>query len=500
MRTTDDISSDIKTCDQRSARLMKDYSALVGKGDKSPGTTERLENLETGMHRCDSERAELDAEFREAQTHEIRAGLDSGKYATEAGADLGSRGPTLTKSRGRVSDPWVRDVGNLDPVELRDFAISALARCEERTEHPVPIDPAARERIGVAIERADGGDEACEWSIIASDPNYATAFTSLLRDPATAHRSWSEAEVTAYRRAREFAQRSSMQETSTHGSELVPLMIDPMIRLVNVGSRNDIRSVATIYSTSTAVWNGVTSTGSDAEWVAELAETTNASPTFTAPQITAYKADCYVEASLEMLQDTTLTNQLGLLFSDARLRLEDSAFSSGSGSGQPTGIITTLAATTASRVSAVTNASFGALDCFALAQQLPSRYQANASWLANPNMSLEIRKFALSSGNVSSAFWQDLGGGTPANLLGYPLNFATGMVSTLSTATASSDYALTIGDWTNYIITDRVGSFMQTTPVVVGSNRRPIGATGFVMWWRVGAKLINADAARVLVV
>jgi Phage capsid family len=173
-----------------------------------------------------------------------------------------------------------------------------------------------------------------------------------------------------------------------------------------------VRAISNVVTIGTQTWNGVNSAGVDAEWTAELAEMTDASPTFTQPTITPVRADAYVQASWEVLQDSTVGEQLGTLFADAKERLEDAAWATGSGSTQPTGFISTLSATTTSKVSATTNTAYGALDCFALAQNLSARYQANASWVMHPSIALETRRFALASGNVSSAFWADLGSGT----------------------------------------------------------------------------------------
>jgi HK97 family phage major capsid protein len=175
------------------------------------------------------------------------------------------------------------------------------------------------------------------------------------------------------------------------------------------------------------------------------------------------------------------------------------AFTTGAGtSGVPEGIVTTLAATTASRVAATTNGSFGAPDIYAIFKALPARYQPNAQWMAAYQFEADVRQFATGTG-PQHAFWADFGQGTPPALLGHGWNGTTGMTSSLSAATASSDDILIYSDFTQaYLIADRQGSSIGRNDFVVGADRRPTGTTGWVLWWRTGGATLNADAGRLL--
>jgi HK97 family phage major capsid protein len=87
---------------------------------------------------------------------------------------------------------------------------------------------------------------------------------------------------------------------------------------------------------TTDVWHGVSSAGITAEWLAEAAEAADASPTFAQPSIATHKGAAYVQASLEVLQDSRqLDDTLAEMFADARSRKEADAFVLGSGTGQP---------------------------------------------------------------------------------------------------------------------------------------------------------------------
>lgn len=72
------------------------------------------------------------------------------------------------------------------------------------------------------------------------------------------------------------------------------------------------------------------------------------------------------------------------------------------------------------------------------------------------------------------------------------------MQSSLSTATASNDDVVVLGDFRQYYIIDRIGMSVAYNPLVIGTNRRPTGEVGWAAFWRVGGDCVNADAFRML--
>ena len=294
--------------------------------------------------------------------------------------------------------------------------------------------------------------------------------------------------------------RAAMAEgATTTGGFMVPVIIDPTIILANAGISNPFRQISTVKSITTETWKGVTSAGVTAEWTAEAAEAADASPTIAQPVITPVRADAYVQASFEMIEDTSIATELAMLFADARDRLEGTAFAVGTGSTQPDGVVLDVAATTASRVAATTNGAFGAVDVFALDNAMSQRYRANASWVANKTMYNLARQFAIGTGGMTGSFWVDFGGGRPSSLIGYPAFESSAMLSSLSTATASTDNVILLGDFrAGYYIVDRVGMSVAYNPLVIGSSRRPTGEVGWFAYWRVGAKVVIPDAFRIL--
>ena len=379
-----------------------------------------------------------------------------------------------------------------DGAAYRDRAMRAI----EGWDRTIPAEwRESAERLVDNAPISRRGRAAADHILRCGNPAYVRAWYKYM---SAGTDTMTEAERVALAEGRD---RAAMAEgVTTTGGFMVPVFIDPTIILTNTGITNPFRSMAKVISITTQTWRGVTSAGVTAEWTSEAAEMTDASPTVAQPTITPVRADAYVQASWEMLEDTSIATELAMLFADARDRLEGTAFAVGTGSTQPTGIVTALQLVTASRVDATTNAAFGQPDIFALDNALGPRWRGNASWLANKAYLNRIRQMA-TGGSPQSAFWVDFGGGMPPSLIGYPVYESSAMQSTLSSATASSDDVVILGDFrAGYYIVDRIGMSVLTSAGlgVIGTNRRPTGETGFAAFWRVGGNAVIADAFRML--
>jgi predicted phage gp36 major capsid-like protein len=66
------------------------------------------------------------------------------------------------------------------------------------------------------------------------------------------------------------------------------------------------------------------------------------------------------------------------------------------------------------------------------------------------------------------------------------------------TLTASAaDYLVLSGDFKQFVIVNRIGTAIETVPVLVGpSNRFPTGQRGVLMHWRTGSDALITDAFR----
>src|SRR5258706_255136 len=218
--------------------------------------------------------------------------------------------------------------------------------------------------------------EAAELFLALSDPHYAQAFRSVLRYPAdfmaggTGYLSWSDEERTAWSNVRQnMACRAAFAETSgAVGAFALPLQLDPQIILTNAGSANPFRRLARNVVGTSNVWEGITSAGTTANWLAEGTAVTDTTPAIGDCASMPYKESRWIFRHFAVLDDTLLDTQVPALIADAKDRLETVAFCSGTGSGQPFGIV----------VHGTTDATVGALTAamvYALHTALPPRFR-----------------------------------------------------------------------------------------------------------------------------
>lgn len=71
-------------------------------------------------------------------------------------------------------------------------------------------------------------------------------------------------------------------------------------------------------------------------------------------------------------------------------------------------------------------------------------------------------------------------------------------MATVDASVTATNYPVVHGDWSQFVITDRVGSVIELVPHVVGPSRRPTGQRGFFCWFRTGSDVLAPNAFRVL--
>jgi HK97 family phage major capsid protein len=395
------------------------------------------------------------------------------------------------RSRATRLDPFEGiDYDRSLHAPANDLRARALNAVEQERSHV--FDDAAREKVTGLLDRGDKHGRIARHVLLTGSPAYQRAFEMVLegRQPYQLP----EPEMTALRETEEY-QRAGMNEgTNSQGGFLVPFYLDPTVMLQNSGSTNPFRQISRVETITTNTWRGLSTAGVSASWLAESTQASRVDPAFAQPTIPAFKAAAYLQASFEVTQDTNIASQVGMLLQDAKDQLEATAFAVGSGTGQPKGVVTAVAAVSGSVINtSATGTVYGAPDVYALAGAIPPRYRSNTSWLASNNIYLLTRQFATGTG-PQSAFWADLGMNTPAQLLGRPIYESSAMDSTI----AATKNVLMLGDFSNYLIVDRIGMTVQYNPLVIGSSQMPTGEVGWFAHWRVGADCINPAAFRLL--
>jgi HK97 family phage major capsid protein len=349
---------------------------------------------------------------------------------------------------------------------------------------------------GMTVKRSrDEAADAARLVLALSSPHYHEAFRMAMRYPmefgygGTGFETLTDEQRQAWRdvRTNEAVRASFAESSGATGAFALPLQLDDTIILTNAGVAAPHRQRARTVVGTSNTWNGVTSAGVTASWVAEAAAVSDATPAIGQLVITPYKEAAWITGSLEVLADTHLDQQVPSLIADARSRLEGTAFATGSGSGQPFGLVTRGAS----------DASTGALSntqIYNLMGNMPPRFRvydsARPVWLANIAIVNAARQIAAFTGANFSIVNDNAADGIP-EMLGIDFLESSAMTS-LNTVGAKN---LILADLSQYVIVDRLPTVMIFEPLIFNATPLPTGQQGWFYYARVGADITTAGAA-----
>ncbi len=358
------------------------------------------------------------------------------------------------------------------PKELKERALSAV-------EHADGANDAGRERMAEVLEEDDKAGTLSKVALLTTDPDYVSAFAEMARTGG-ANPLLSESEIQAVRRVKTEAR--AMGLTDSAGGFLIPFQLDPAVIITSDGSFAPIRRVAKAVQALGDTYNPVSSGAVSWSWDAEAEEVSDDATTFAQPSITIHKAQGFVPISMEALEDAAnVAEEVGKLLSFGRDTLTSTAFVTGSGTGEPFGIITALNTVAGSIVACATSGTFGAVDVYSLDEDLPARYRqgSGAAFFAHRAIWHDVEQFETTNG--SQLF--PAAAGNPGRLFGVPTYEAEAMDGTISTA---DDHILVYGDFANYVIADRSSSVEFIPHLFSTGAGRPTGQRGFFATYRVG--------------
>ena len=397
-----------------------------------------------------------------------------------------------TRSRDRV--PGMTQVGSIDPTsrnvpsaELRSHARGMVeqSRIYARADH--------QEAVTKILERMDDdgvADYAARLVIATSTPEYIRAWSKTLTG-----RTLTAEDATLLGRADEIRTTMTSGGTSA-GGYAVPVPIDSTFILTGAGSSNPFRRISRqTFLAEGNTWKGVSAAQVTASFDSENAEVSDDSPTLTQPSIATAMGRAFAQFSIEGSADIPdLVNQLSVIFMDAKDNLEASNFATSSTA--PKGIMSVVAAVTASRVSSTTGGAYAVADVYKLQQNLPARHRLNGTSRAFVMNNITInttRQFA--TANNYHFYLVDGTAGAPSTLLGDTLVEASSITSTVTTGNDLIVY----GDFAKYLIVDKLGMTTEYIPhLFATANNLPSGTRGVFCYWRVGSDVLDADAFRVL--
>lgn len=373
-----------------------------------------------------------------------------------------------------------------------------------------------RGRAMRALDQVDGLEARHRESaerLIRRDPTGGAVARHILATGSEAYRQGWQKMVSGNGHLLEPAERQAVEAaralslTDANGGYAVPFTLDPTIISTRDVSTNPFRRIATVKTTVTDQWQGVTSGGMTVSWDGEAAQVSDDSPTLDDQPIKVWKAQGFAVGSIEISQDWVgIEADLRAMFQEGKDDAEGEVFATGAGDGsnQPTGIVTALDGS-ASELAPTTAETFAVADVYKLEENLPPKYRlatldgdtmANrASWVANKAIYNKVRQFDTQGG---AGLWERIGAGQPPELLGYRAYEASAMDGSWNVAASADNFVLILGDFRYFVIVDRVGLSVEFIPHIFGANGRPTGQRGWYCYWRVGSDSVNDDAFRML--
>jgi len=285
------------------------------------------------------------------------------------------------------------------------------------------------------------------------------------------------------------------------GGYAIPVQLDPTIIWTMPGILNPLRRLAKHVQIVGKEYQGVLSNGTTVQRNAEGAETSDNSFTLSNYTVRTKRADGYVPFTYEAeIGWDGLRSTISYALAQAKDAEEAHNFMLGDGTGNtPNGLLGTINNTTTK----VLTADAGLLaysDWYNLEAQLDERYRANASIIAHKAIYQQVRQYDTAGG---AQLWERIGNGQPSQLLGYPALEIAGSYNgtpNFDSTIATGKKVAVFGDFSNFLIVDRIGMNTELIPQVFGPNNRPTGQRAIFAVWMNNTKVLVDNAFRVLTV
>ena len=272
--------------------------------------------------------------------------------------------------------------------------------------------------------------------------------------------------------------------SATAGGDLVPegFVYELERALLAYGGMRQVSSTIRTDSGADLPWPTVNDTGNAGAILAENTQVSEQDVTFGSVTFGAFKyTSKLVLVSEELMRDSAfnLTSELGSLLGERIARILNENFTTGSGSGQPNGVITAASSgKTAASASAITAGEI--IDLF---HSVDPSYRDSASsvWMCNDSTVAAIRKLTDGQGQF---LWQaGMQAGIPDRLYGRAV-----VVNQIMQDIGASEYPLIFGDFSLYKIRDVAGVRLYR----MNERYRDYDQTGFVIFSRHDGNLLNA--------
>lgn len=270
------------------------------------------------------------------------------------------------------------------------------------------------------------------------------------------------------------------------GGYLVPSEFHDSI-VTALRGENVLRQISRVISTASEHKIPIQATAPTAAFVGETQAIPLSTETFNQKTLNAYKLAAGISVSNEILADSAydLENHIVEEFAKAIGAVEENALLNGTGTNEPLGLLTQIAADS-SMYRETVGTNIAADDLVNLVYSLPAPYRKNAVFLVNDTTLAAIRKLKDSTQNY---LWQNnVQIGEPSSLLGFPIfasehmpqitsgnivalfgdfsKFIVGMRGNLQFKVLSELHAL--NDCTSYLMIERFDGVLSDDRAIIG--------------------------------
>lgn len=373
----------------------------------------------------------------------------------------------------RVEAPeWVYRARD-DEFEARSN-IHGLHHAGHLTDH-------AAERADTLMTSITGDDRphTLRWAEATSDPNYLRAWGKLMATGEHDVARLSDRERAAVERVD--TMRGIVLGTGA-GDYPVPLSVEPAVVPDLDGAHTALLDAVNTIRTTDTEARVSSSASNTAEWLAQATEGTDQAPTLAETTIRTHKATSTIPYSVEIGEDASeLADRLGQLIRESITELLARAVLVGTGTGEPTGLVTALDGTSSEVAPGGTTLADD--DIRALSGALPGGHRVNGRWLATSTDISNVDALETSGGQRAFA---ELGNG---RLLGLPV----------TPVDDAADGNLIVGDIARaYTLVQRLGTTVEKVQHLPGANQRPSGQRALWAYARIGGNLVAPNAVRML--
>jgi HK97 family phage major capsid protein len=278
-------------------------------------------------------------------------------------------------------------------------------------------------------------------------------------------------------------------ETGLAGGYVIPYQFSNELErtMAYYGPMLQVSRIITTPQAGTLYWPKVNDTGTSANWHTEGGAVTVQDMTFTRETFAAHVCNTLVKVSVEWANDEfgLLNSELPIMLGERLGRALNTAFTTGDGSGKPTGFRDVAP----SGVESATTGAFTAGNLIDLVHSVDIAYRnsPSAAFMMHDQILSAVRKLNYDTAN-NPLFQPSLREGTPDRLLGY--NFFVN--NDLPSAQAADAKIIFFGDWSKYIIRAVANN------VLVPLRERFMDEMeiGFLMYARYDGKLLNTAAIK----